>query len=81
MKILQYIKPICAYITKQKLSVINSGLHVFQPLMVNGASPDGKVQIHNNPYFDEIKCPFKWRNDTIIGIRSIVRQLYSPTAR
>ena len=36
--------------------------------MVIGASPDGKVQTQTNPdpYLLEIKCPFKWRIDTII---------------
>ena len=53
---------------KQKISVINSSLHVFLPFMVIGACSDGKMQTQTypDPYLVEIKCPFKWRNDTII---------------
>jgi hypothetical protein len=34
--------------------------------MVIGASPDGIAQTQASTYLVEIKCPFKWRNNTIL---------------
>lgn len=51
---------------KEKISVKNCGLFLLQSFIAIGASPDGIVQTNTNTYLVEIKCPFKWRNSTIL---------------
>lgn len=51
---------------KEKISVRNCGLFLLPSFIAIGASPDGIVQTNTNTYLIEIKCPFKWRNSTIL---------------
>ena len=51
---------------KQKLLIRESGLHLCNSCIYLGASPDGIVQSDSSGYIIEIKCPYKWRNSSII---------------
>ena len=51
---------------KQNVNVEDMGLVLCAQCSYIGASPDGLVKSDTNMYLLEVKCPYKWRQSTIL---------------
>lgn len=51
---------------KQNVIVEDMGLVLCAQCSYIGASPDGLVKSDTNRYLLEVKCPYKWKQSTIL---------------